>query len=104
MNARIVFVTATSIEEARKLAHAALNAKLVACAQILPAVESHYWWQGKLEQKTECLLLLKGDVTRLQELSEVIHKNHSYECPEFVAIEPDSVDPAYAQWWRETLD
>ena len=44
---------------ARRLAKAALEAKLAACANIVPAVESHYWWKGKLESSDEVLLIFK---------------------------------------------
>ncbi len=55
----IVLVTAPNLKTARKLAKAALELRLVACANIVPRVESHYWWQGKIESAAEVLLILK---------------------------------------------
>ena len=46
----IVFVTAPDLKTARKLSRSALKARLIACANLVPKIESHYWWQGKLEQ------------------------------------------------------
>lgn len=43
---RLVFVTAASVEEARKIAQAILEKHLAACVNIIPSVESHYWWEG----------------------------------------------------------
>ena len=55
----MILVTAPDIELARRLAKAALEAKLVACANIVPAIESHYWWEGKLESSDEVLIVFK---------------------------------------------
>ncbi len=51
----VVLVTAPDVKTARKLARAALAARLVACANLIPKIESHYWWQGKIERGTEVL-------------------------------------------------
>jgi periplasmic divalent cation tolerance protein len=45
----IVLVTAPDMKTARALAKAALQARLIACANLVPRIESHYWWQGKIE-------------------------------------------------------
>ena len=55
----VVYVTASSTEEARRLAHALVQQKLVACVNILPGVESIYEWQGKLESSQEVMLVIK---------------------------------------------
>jgi len=56
---RIVLVTAPNLKTARQLARAALAARLIACANLIPAIESHYRWQGKLERSAEVLLIMK---------------------------------------------
>jgi len=104
MKPQVVWVTTSSVEEARKIAVAVLNEKLAACVQIIPGVESHFWWQGTLKGQLEVLLVLKADVGHFQALSEMIRANHSYESPEIIAMVPASVDPAYLQWWSETLE
>ena len=53
----VVLVTAPDVKTARKLARAALETRLVACANLLPGIESHYQWQGKIERRTEVLIL-----------------------------------------------
>ena len=55
----VVYVTASSAEEARRLANALVQQKLVACVNILPGVESIYEWQGKLESSQEVMLVIK---------------------------------------------
>ena len=53
----VVLVTAPDMKTARKLAQAALEARLIACANLVPRIESHYWWQGKIEAATRCSCL-----------------------------------------------
>ena len=55
----IVLVTAPDLKTARRLAQAALAARLAACVNLIPRIESHYWWQDKLESATEVLLVFK---------------------------------------------
>ena len=45
----LVLVTTPDLKTARALAKAALKARLIACANLVPKIESHYWWQGKIE-------------------------------------------------------
>ena len=55
----LVLVTAPNLKIARRLAREALRARLIACANLVPKIESHYRWQGKIESSPEVLLLLK---------------------------------------------
>jgi len=98
----IVLVTAPDMRTARRLARAALESRLVACANLVPRIESHYWWQGKLERAAEVLLLLKTTASRLPALEKLILKSHPYDTAEFVALPVDRVTPRYLAWWKES--
>ena len=100
---RIVLVTAPDAKIARKLARAALEAGLIACANIIPGLESHYWWQGKIERGTEVLLVLKTAGRNLEALEKLILKLHPYDTAEFVALTPESVTPKYLKWWEKSV-
>ncbi len=101
---RLVFVTAASVEEARKIAQAILEKHLAACVNIIPSVESHYWWEGKLEQAAEVQMLIKSSAEQFEALTEVVRQNHSYRCPEIVAIAPGEMSPDYRAWWESLLE
>ena len=103
MTPRLILVTASSIDEARKLAEAVLQPHLAACVNIVPGIESHYWWQGKLERASEVLLLIKSSAEQFEALAQVIRQNHSYACPEIVAVSPEEMAPAYRAWWAGEL-
>jgi periplasmic divalent cation tolerance protein len=98
---RLVLVTASSLEEARAIASAILEQRLAACVNILPGVESHYWWQGKLESAPEVMLLIKSSAEQFEALAALVKEKHSYECPEIVALSPEEIAPAYRKWWEE---
>jgi periplasmic divalent cation tolerance protein len=95
-------VTAPDIKVARKLAKAALTARLVACANLIPGVESHYWWQGKIESGKEILILFKTTRRNLLALEKLIVKEHPYDTPEFVVLNPSSTTARYLKWWLDS--
>ena len=93
-----VLVTAPNLKTARQLARSALEASLVACANIVPGLESHYWWQGKIERSTEVLVLFKTAKARLPALEKLILAQHPYDTPEFITLPFASGTPRYLAW------
>src|SRR5580692_6877721 len=94
----LVLVTAPDLKTARALAKAALQARLVACANLIPKVESHYRWQGKVESSAEILLILKTTRTRLAALEKLILAKHPYDTPEFLALPLNAGNGKYLDW------
>jgi periplasmic divalent cation tolerance protein len=100
---RMVIVTAPDLKTARKLARAALKARLIACANLIPNLESHYRWQGRLEQSAEVLLILKTSMTQLEALEKLVLAKHPYDTPEFVVMNPTAGARKYLAWWAQCL-
>lgn len=98
MGAQLVYVTAPSLDEAERLARLAVESRLAACANILPGMRSLYWWQGKLEQAEECVLLLKTTEALVARLTEALTAAHSYDCPCVAALPITSGNPAFLRW------
>lgn len=94
----IVLVTAPDLKTARQLARAALKARLVACANLIPRLESHYWWQGKIESGKEVLIIFKTTSSKLSALEKLILSQHPYETPEFLALPLQAGTPKYLDW------
>lgn len=99
----IVLVTAPDAEVGRKLTTAVLEARLAACVNIIPGLQSHYWWEGKLDESTEVLLLIKTTEAQLKPLQNVILENHPYDTPEFVAFPASVVAEKYMAWVRDSV-
>ena len=94
----IVLVTAPDLKTARRLSKAALSAKLIACANLAPKIESHYWWQGKIESGTEVLMILKTQKAKLAALEKLILSNHPYDTPEFLELPLKAGSNKYLAW------
>ena len=94
----IVLVTAPDLKTARALAKAALPARLIACANIIPKIESHYWWEGKIESGAEVLLVLKTTTGKLAALERLVLKKHPYDTPEFLVLPLRAGTKKYLAW------
>lgn len=90
------------MKTARALAKAALKARLIACANLIPRLESHYWWQGKMESGKEVLLLLKAPKSRLAALEKLILARHPYDTPEFLVLSLSAGSKKYLAWLAES--
>jgi periplasmic divalent cation tolerance protein len=93
-----VFVTAPELKTARRLARGALRERLVACANLVPKIESHYWWQGKIESGAEVLIVFKTTKAKLRAFEKFILENHPYDTPEFVVLPLSSGTDRYLDW------
>lgn len=93
-----ILVTAPDLKTARALAKAALQARLIACANLIPKIESHYRWQGKIESSAEVLLVLKTRKSRLAALEKLILARHPYDTPEFLVLQLSAGNNKYLDW------
>lgn len=94
----IVLVTAPDLKSARILSGTALKARLVACANLIPKIESHYWWQGKLESSAEVLIIFKTTKAKLKALEKLIVEKHPYDTPEFIVLPITAGNKRYFDW------
>jgi periplasmic divalent cation tolerance protein len=94
----VVLVTVPDEEVADSLSKTLVEERLVACAQVLPGLTSHYSWEGKLERSEELLVVLKTPEGRLAELERRVRQLHPYEVPEIVALATSHVEEHYARW------
>jgi periplasmic divalent cation tolerance protein len=101
--ARIVLTTAANPEEAANLARTLVEEQLAACVTLIPAVRSIYRWQGKVEDSTEPMLLIKTGAEQLPALEARIHALHSYETPEFLVLGVDAGGAGYLDWLMASL-
>lgn len=90
-----VYITATSREEAEKIAQTVVGEDLAACVNILPDIRSVYRWEGKVEQADECALLAKTTRDKFDALEKRVRSIHSYTCPCIVAWPITAITPDY---------
>ena len=100
---KIILVTTPDLKTARRLARAALAARLIACANLVPKVESHYRWQGKLERSAEVLMVMKTTPARVAALEKLIVAKHPFDTPEFVVLNLAGGAKKYLAWLAESV-
>jgi periplasmic divalent cation tolerance protein len=99
----VVLTTTPNSEDAETLAQKIITAKLAACVQILPPMKSFYFWEGKIQQDAEHLLLIKTLEEKFPELETFIKENHNYDVPEIVALSAEKVSGNYLDWTRSYM-
>ena len=97
----VVLVTTGSEEEAVKIGRALVEAKLVACANVIPTIRSIFQWEGKVEDERESLLVLKSQADRFDPLAQKVRELHSYEVPEIIALPIAQGTTDYLAWVRD---
>jgi periplasmic divalent cation tolerance protein len=96
-------VTTAGREEAETIVQRLLEAKLIACANIIGPVSSHFHWSGKMEKAEEYLILMKSRKDLFEKLSETVKALHSYEVPEILALPVVEGSKAYMDWLGSCL-
>ena len=93
-----VFWTCRDVQEAKKMVHELLDQRLIACASILPLVESIFRWEGKIEQNQETKVILKTVVEHFDSIQSYICKHCSYQVPEIMQIDIAQGNSSYISW------
>jgi periplasmic divalent cation tolerance protein len=104
MSYLIVLMTAPNKEEAVKIVRALLEEKLIACANVIDAVSSFFWWQGKIEQEEEVLAIMKSHEDLFEKLSKRATELHSYDVPEVLALPIVAGSSSYLDWLKDCLE
>ena len=93
-----IFITAPNKREAKKISSALLERRMIACANIIDGVESHFWWRGKKEKARECLIIAKTKKSHLSKIIKKVKSIHSYEVPEIIALPIIGGYKPYLEW------
>lgn len=99
-NVRVIFVSLPR-EEAREMARTLVEERLAACANIIPKMESFYWWEGKIENDEEALLMIKTSYQKVEDLIRYMQENHPYEVPDIISVPIMEGLPDYINWMLE---
>lgn len=94
----VCLVTCESQERAEKIARGLLEKHLAACVNIIPGAKSLYWWEGKIDEAAECVLVIKTREDLLGALTAEVKRLHSYSVPEVVALRVEGGNPDYLRW------
>jgi periplasmic divalent cation tolerance protein len=101
-DAIVVLITASSREEADRIARRLVEDRLAACVNIVPQVRSLFVWEQKLSQEDEVLLVIKSRRARFQQLAAAVKQIHSYSVPEIIALPVVMGSADYLRWVSES--
>ena len=94
----VVLVTCPTRTAARKIARHLVTQRLAACVNIVPGMESLFYWQGKLDRCHEVLLIIKTTRAGFERLRCAVLKHHPYDCPEIIALPVEAGHRPYLHW------
>ncbi len=93
----VITCTFASSENAKKVTKFLLENRLAACIQLVP-IESHYWWQDKIENEKEILAFIKTHTAKYKEIQKEITRLHTYQLPEITYFEISGGESQYLAW------
>jgi periplasmic divalent cation tolerance protein len=94
----VVYITASSQEEAEKIAAHLVATRLVACVNIFPGIQSLFWWEGKLCREQEVFMMAKTRASLFGHVCDEVKKLHSYKVPEIILLPIEEGSADYLQW------
>ncbi|MFH2054982.1 MAG: divalent-cation tolerance protein CutA, partial [bacterium] len=99
----VVLSTCGDLETAERIATHLVDSRLAACVNLVPQIKSFYHWQGKLEQSSETLLLVKTSREFVGDIESVVKELSGYEVPEVIALEITAGSQDYVSWLQHEL-
>ena len=99
-NLRLIYITTRDTDEASKIGRDLIEQKLAACVNILPGMKSIYHWDNQLVENNECVLIAKTHYSKVNELTNLVKKTHSYDCPCIVSFDlsENEGNEEYLKW------
>jgi periplasmic divalent cation tolerance protein len=98
MDLRMVYMTAGALEEARRIARELVESRLAACANIIDGMKSFYWWEGKIQEDQETVIIAKTRTALVPRLIEKVKSLHSYTVPCIVTLPILDGYPPFLNW------
>ena len=98
MEFRLLYVTASSTDEAARIGRTVVEERLAACGNVLPGMRSIYWWEGQVQEEPEAVLILKTRADLVDALTARVRALHGYSVPCVVALPILAGNPDYLAW------
>ena len=90
------------MEEAKKLGGLIIEKKIAACVDFWP-VSSCYNWEGSMKCLDQAMLLVTTFETKIEDVNEIISKNHTYSIPLIAGVDVRRVNSSYKEWMMQEI-
>ncbi len=84
-----------------KIINLLLKEKIVSCCQIIGPIESHYWWEKRIEKGKEWIIFIKCKKKNYKKIEKKIKENHPYKVPEIISFEISNLSVEYSKYLKE---
>jgi periplasmic divalent cation tolerance protein len=101
---RVAYITCGTQDEAERIARALVGERLAACVNLLPGMRSWYWWEGRIDEAAEVVLIAKTTVAHIESLVARVNALHSYTTPCVVFLPVVGGNPPFLNWLRAEVD
>jgi len=98
MNINLIYITTGSMDEAKTIGKELVSGRLAACVNIIDNMNSMYWWDGKIQDDREVIIIAKTKESLVPELIEKVKSIHSYDCPCIVSLPISDGNKAFLEW------
>lgn len=99
----ICYVTTPNEDSAKRIAHDLITNKLAACVNIIPGIQSIYEWEGRINEDSEYLLMIKTATDAVDNLSKFVRENHPYSVAEVISVKIENGNPPYLDWIEKSM-
>lgn len=99
----VVYITSPTQEVAKKIARGLIENNLAACVNIIPSITSIYKWEGKIEEDSELLLMVKTRTQRVEEVTAFVKANHPYSVPEVISSPIEAGHDLYLKFLNDSV-
>ncbi len=91
-------------DEVNRISQGLMENRMAACINIVPRIESYYWWNDKIERDVEALLMIKTTKDKFDSLKDWVIENHPYELPEIIAVPLAAGHSDYINWIKKETE
>jgi len=100
---RVAYISCCELSEAERIGRALVGERLAACVNLLPGLRSLFWWQGRIEETTEIILIAKTSTANMEAVVARVRSLHSYSTPCVVFLPVVGGNPAFLDWLRSEM-
>jgi periplasmic divalent cation tolerance protein len=104
MKLHLVYMTAANEDQAKQIGKVLVEERLAACINILTPMTSLYWWNGKIQEDQETVLIAKTRESLVATLTARVKALHTYDCPCIVSFPLEKGSEEYFQWLQKETE